>query len=161
MMVDVILLIISYFLLGVFTNHDSQITVPDLKGQSVEDAQQKLEELGLYKKELFFTGRLSDYDSSSLLRAAIHNGAEAIIVSSQLNEKGVISEYEKLNLNIPIVLTRDMPLDIGAVDNQFPKVRMYPNDLWFMAIDILIAHARKPKLNVNACIPTIFEVPNR
>lgn len=47
MMVDVILLIISYFLLGVFTNHDSQITVPDLKGQSVEDAQQKLEELGL------------------------------------------------------------------------------------------------------------------
>lgn len=138
--------------------NDDDLKIGELSNRVMK---QKLEELGLYKKELFFTGRLTEYDGSSLLRAAIHNGAEAIIVSSQLIEKGVISEYEKLNLNIPIVLTRDMPFDIGAVDNQFPKVRMYPNDLWFMAIDILIAHARKPKLNVNACVPTIFEVPNR
>ena len=55
------------------------------------------------------------------MKAAIHNGAEAIIVSSQLIKKGVVSEYEKLSLNIQIVLTRDMPLDIGAVDNHFPK----------------------------------------
>ena len=135
---------------------DNEIRIGELHHNIMK---QKLGELGLYHKELFFAGRLSDSDGSSLLRAVVHNGAEAIIVSSQLLEKGVISEYEKQNLKIPLVLTRDMPFDIGAVDNNFPKVKVYPDTIWQVAVEILIAHGRNPKLNGNVFIPSIFEKP--
>ncbi len=116
----------------------------------------KLEEKGLYSKNLFFKGMLNDSEGSTLLHAAIHNGAEAIIVSSQLIEKGVIREYDKLGLNIPMVLTRDMPLSIGNGETRFPVVATYPDDGWQIAVELLLYNARKPKSNINICISSLY-----
>lgn len=116
----------------------------------------KLEEKGLYSKNLFFRGRLNDSEGTTLLHAAIHNGAKAIIVSSQLIEKGVIREYDKLGLDIPMVLTRDMPLSISNGDIRFPTVVTYPDDGWQIAVELLLYNARHPKININISVPSLY-----
>ncbi|MDD7272337.1 MAG: LacI family DNA-binding transcriptional regulator [Spirochaetales bacterium] len=131
----------------------NDIVIGDLNNKIMR---KKLEEKGIYSKNLFFKGYLNDSEGSTLLHAAIHNGAEAIIVSSQLIEKGVIREYDKLGLNIPMVLTHDMPLSMSNGDTRFPVVVTYPDDGWQIAIELILNNARKPKSNINIFISSLF-----
>lgn len=114
-----------------------------------------LQSKGLYREELFFTGELAGEYGAEAVRRAAEKGATSLMIFSQLLEKGALEEYGKLGLDFPVVIYRDIPLD--SEKTAFPVIRMYPVDVWEMAVRTLSSNLIKPKSAVNTYIPAVFE----
>ena len=114
-----------------------------------------MKEENVYDENLFFLGELTDKDGKEMMRKALDMGADAVVLGTQLIEKGVLEEYEKSQRKPILVLSRDIDLDYKRT--RFPVVRMCSEQLWDMTNLLIYSRLKRPAPPLKVYIQATFE----
>lgn len=120
-----------------------------------EGVRSVMKEEGVYDENLFILGDMTDEDGKEMMKEALEKGADAVVLGTQLIEKGVLEEYEKSQERPLLVLRRDIDLDYNKT--KFPVVRMCSEQLWEITNILIYSRLKRPAPPLKVYIQAVFE----
>lgn len=138
------------FLSGV--SSENGITIGKRRIKAVRELMMKK---GVLDEKLVRVGVLTDESGREMAEDVMKENPDAIVLGTQLIEKGVLDVVSSLENPPLLILRRDIDLDYAKAD--YPVVRMSSVQLWQITLMLIYMRSREPGPPLKVFIEASFE----
>ena len=142
------------FISGV--SEENGITIGRRRIEAVKDI---LRKKGVLDENLIQIGGLTDESGYHMAEELMKNNPDAVVLGTQLVEKGVLEYINTLQSPPLIILRRD--IDLGHEKTDYPCVRMSSEQLWRITLLLTYMKSREPAPPLKVIIEAEFDTSNQ
>lgn len=121
----------------------------------IEGVSKVMKKEGVYDENLVFVGDLTDASGFDLMNKALQNDVDAVILGTQLIEKGVLEAYNKAERKPELILRRDVDLGYKKADEAV--VRMSSEQLWQITLLLILLRTKGEAPPLTVYVEAVFE----
>lgn len=114
-----------------------------------------MKENGVLDEELVAIGELTDESGYKMAEKLMEKHPDAILLGTQLVEKGVMEYVRKVENPPLLILRRD--IDLGHEKTDYPVVRMSSEQLWRITLMLIYMRSREPDPPLKVTIEAEFD----
>ncbi len=121
----------------------------------VEAIKNLMKDNDIYSEELIEIGDLTDASGYEMAESVMKKNPDAIILGTQLVEKGVLEYLSSVERPPLVILRRD--IDLGHEKTGYPVVRMASEQLWRITLMLIYMRSREPAPPLKVTIEAEFD----
>ncbi len=110
---------------------------------------------GVFEEDLVEIGELTDESGYHMAESVMKKNPDAVMLGTQLIEKGVL-EYMKSLENPPLIILR-RDIELGHEKTDYPVVRMASEQLWTITLMLIYMRSRNPAPPLKVTIEAEFD----